>query len=97
VGLISLLALAVAHDALYGRRLAGAGRKAFVISAVIARALNVFVVGVQRCPKRPALMDIAPTQTAPPVASTPAIVLVVCSALGMNATSRLRDGLGRPI
>jgi hypothetical protein len=97
VGLISLLALAVAHYALYFRRLAGAWRKAFVISALIALYLNVFVLVVQLFQKMPALMEIAPTQTEAPFAITQAIVLIVFISLGISATSRFRNGLGRPI
>jgi hypothetical protein len=97
VGLISLLALAVANYTLYFRRLAGAWRKAFVISAVIALYLNVFVLVVQLFQKMPALMERAPTQAEPPFAITQAIVLVVFISLGISATSRFRDGLGRQI
>jgi hypothetical protein len=97
VGLISLLVLAVANYALYVQRLAGAWRKAFVISALIALYLNVFVLVVQLFQKMPALMDIAPTQTEAPFTITQAIVLVVFISLGMSAMSRFRDGLGRPI
>jgi hypothetical protein len=97
VGLVSLLALAVANYALYFQRLAGSWRTAFVISALLALYLNVFVLVAQLFQKMPALMEIAPTQTEPPFAITQAIVLVVFILLGIIAMSRFRDGLDRPL
>jgi len=88
VGLISLVVLAVANYALYFRRLAGAWRKAFVISTLIALYLHVFVLVVQLFQKMPALLEIAPTQTEPPFAITQAVVLVVFILLGIICTFR---------
>src|SRR5271170_2794530 len=47
VGVISLVVLAVAIYARYARRLAGVWRKTYVVTAVTALYLNVFVLVVQ--------------------------------------------------
>src|SRR6266404_2107877 len=65
VGIISLIVLAVAIYARYNRALAGGWRKTYVIGAVIALYLNVFVGIVQAFQKVPALKALAPTQTEP--------------------------------
>ena len=59
-GIISLILLAVALYALYGRSLAGGWRGAYVVSAIISLYLNVFVLVVQTFGKVPALAAIAP-------------------------------------
>src|SRR5215469_9296723 len=60
VGAISLLVLAVALFALYGRHLAGRWRAAFVVTATAALYLNVFVLVIQSFLKSPALHALAP-------------------------------------
>src|ERR1700761_4240216 len=47
LGIISLVVLAVSLFALYGKKLAGGWRTAFVITAVIAQWLNFFVLIAQ--------------------------------------------------
>src|SRR5713226_5570232 len=54
VGAISLVVLAIAILARYRRQLAGGWRRTYVISAVIALYLNVFVLVVQLFEKVPA-------------------------------------------
>src|SRR5467141_1556180 len=66
VGILSLLALAIAIFARYGRHLAGLWRRTYAIMAVIALYLNVFVLIVQLFQKVPALKAIAPTQSEAP-------------------------------
>jgi hypothetical protein len=61
VGAISLLVLAVALFALYGRHLAGRWRTAFVVTATFALYLNVFVLVIQSFIKIPALHGLAPS------------------------------------
>ena len=89
-GVISLFVLAVAIYARYSRRLIGAWRKTYVISAVFAFYLNVFVLVVQLFLKIPALKEIAPTQNDPPFRITQLVVLAVFIALGIAATIRFR-------
>jgi hypothetical protein len=60
IGAISLLILAVALFALYGRHLAGRWRTAYVITAILALYLNVFVLVIQSFIKIPALHALAP-------------------------------------
>src|SRR3989442_15084441 len=55
VGVISLIVLAVAIFARYTRQLAGAWRRSYVICAMTALYLNVFVLAVQLFEKVPAL------------------------------------------
>jgi len=93
VGAISILVLALAIYARYARRLDGNWRATYVIGAVIALYLNVFVLVVQSFLKVPALKALAPTQSEPPFAVTQLIVLVLFAALGAWATKRSRDDL----
>ena len=88
VGGISLVVLAVASYARYGRRLAGGWRAAYVIGAVVAFYLNVFVLIVQLFRRVPALTALAPTQSEPPFAIAQLGVLVLFIALGVMATKR---------
>jgi hypothetical protein len=60
VGAISLALLAVALLALYGRHLAGRWRTAYVVTAVAALYLNVFVLVTQSFIKVPVLHAIVP-------------------------------------
>ena len=90
LGIISLLVLAVAIFARYSRNLAGAWRKTYVISAVLALYFNVFVLVVQFFQKVPALKDIAPTQHEPPFQITQLIVLIIFVALGVLGALRFR-------
>src|SRR5271169_4442955 len=66
VGIISLVVLAVAILACYALHLTGAWRRIYVVSALIALYLNVFVAVVQAFLKVPTLKAMAPTQTEPP-------------------------------
>jgi len=91
VGIISLVVLAVAIFARYRRNLAGAWRKTYVISAVIALYLNVFVLIVQAFLKIPALKNIAPTPNDPPFKLTQLVVLATFIALGIVAAIRFRN------
>jgi hypothetical protein len=91
VGGISLLVLALAIYARSARRLQGAWRKVYVIGAVLALYLNVFVAVVQAFLKIPALHALAPTQTEPPFKVTQLAVLVLFVALGTIATIRCRE------
>ena len=60
VGAVSLIVLAVALFALYGRHLAGRWRAAYVITALLAFYLNVFVLVIQSFIKIPPLHALAP-------------------------------------
>jgi hypothetical protein len=90
VGIISLLVLAVAIFARYPRHLGGAWRWIYVVTAVIALYLNVFVGVVQAFLKVPALHAMAPTQTEPPFKLTQLAVLALFALLGIVAAIRFR-------
>jgi hypothetical protein len=89
-GIISIVALAIAIYARYPRQLAGAWRNAYVISAVFALYLNVFVLVVQLFLKVPWLKSLAPTQKEPPFAITQLAVLITFIVLGIFAVIRYR-------
>ncbi|SRR6266404_6459474 len=90
-GIVSLVVLAVAIFARYARHLVGAWRKTYVMSAVLALYLNVFVLIVQSFQKVPALKDLAPTQTEPPFKITQLLVLTLFVALAIIAVLRFRN------
>ncbi len=90
VGIISLLVLAVAVYARYPRQLAGHWRWIYVVTAVIALYLNVFVAVVQAFEKVPALKVMAPAQTEPPFKVTQLVVLALFVVLGIVAAIRFR-------
>jgi hypothetical protein len=92
VGIVSLIVLPVALFARYRRRMAGHWRTAYVVTAMIALYLNVFVLVVQSFLKVPALKVLAPTQSEPPFALTQLGVLVLFIVLGILATLRFRPG-----
>jgi len=91
VGIVSLLVLAVAIAARYAYRLRGFWRPTYVITAVVALYLNVFVLIVQTFLKVPALNASAPTQTEPPFAIIQLIALAAFILLGIMATIRFRE------
>ena len=88
VGIISLVALAIALFALYVRRLAGAWRWIYVVTAVFSLYLNCFVGVVQAFLKQPFLKPLAPTQTEPPFVIAQGAVLLVFVVLGILAVRR---------
>jgi uncharacterized protein YggT (Ycf19 family) len=89
-GIISMVVLAVACYARYGRHLAGAWRPVYVATAVLALYLNVFVLVVQAFLKIPALKALAPQQNEPPFAVAQGIVLLLFVLLGSRAARRFR-------
>jgi hypothetical protein len=88
VGIISLVVLAVAILARYAFHLANAWRWIYVVSAMIALYLNVFVAVAQAFQKVPALKAMAPTGSEPPFLVTQLIVLVLFVALTIVAAKR---------
>lgn len=91
VGVISLLLLAIALLARYGRHLAAGWRRAYVITASIALYLNCFVLVVQSFLKVPALHALAPTQKEPPFAIAQLVVLVLFVLLTVKAAKNFRE------
>jgi len=91
VGIISLVALAVTILARYAFHLAGKWRWIYVVGAVIALYLNVFVLIVQGFLKVPALKAMAPTQSEPPFLVTQLIVIALFVVLGIFAVKKFRN------
>jgi hypothetical protein len=96
VGIISLFVLAVAILARYAFHLEGAWRWIYVVTAVIALYLNVFVGIVQSFEKVPALKAMAPTQSEPPFVVTQLVALALFIVLAFFAARRFRIEPIRP-
>ena len=94
VGIVSLVALAVAIVARYVFHLAGAWRWIYVVCAGIALYLNVLVGVVQAFQKIPALTALAPNQTELPFVITQLVVLALFIALTIAAAKAFR---GEPV
>lgn len=90
VGIISCMILAVALFAYYIKRLIGAWRWIYVITAIAALYFNVFVLVVQSFIKVAALNALAPTQSEPPFAIAQAAVLVIFILIGIVAAITFR-------
>jgi hypothetical protein len=90
VGILSMLVLAVAILARYALHLAGVWRRIYVVSAVIALYLNVFVLIAQLFQKVETLRALAPNQSEPPFLLTQLVVLVLFVGIGIAATIKFR-------
>jgi hypothetical protein len=95
VGVISLVMLAVAILARYALHLAGAWRKTYVVTAVIALYLNVFVLIAQAFMKVPPLKAMAPTGSEPPFLISQLVVMVLFIALTIFAAIKFRNDPAR--
>ena len=93
VGILTLVLLAIAVGAYYLFRLAGAWRWIYVVTALMALYLDVFVGVIQSFMKIPAVHALAPTQSEPPFLVAQAVVLVLFVALGFFAVRRFRPAL----
>ena len=82
--------LAIALFAYYGKRLAGAWRWIYVVTAIASLYLNVFVVVVQSFVKVAALNALAPTQSEPPFAIAQAAVLAIFVLIAIAAAVTFR-------
>ena len=88
VGVLSLVVLAAAIVALYFFRLAGPWRWIYIVGAVLALYLNVFVAVVQAFQKLPRLAALAPTQSEPPFLIAQLVVMAIFIVLGVVAVKR---------
>ncbi len=91
LGILSLIALAIAILARYRYRLVGAWRRTYVITAAIALYFNVFVLIVQLFEKVPSLKAIAPTQSEPPFQVAQLAALLLFTALTIRAAIKFRS------
>jgi hypothetical protein len=90
VGILSLVVLAIVILARYVFRLAAAWRWIYVIGAMLALYLNVFVAVVQAFEKVPALKALAPTQQELPFLVAQLAVLVVFLGLTVLGVKRFQ-------
>jgi hypothetical protein len=90
VGILSLIALAVAIAARHVYHLAGSWRTTYVVTASLALYLNVFVLVAQLFQKVPSLKALAPTGTEPPFLGTELALLVIFIALTVFAVKKFR-------
>lgn len=88
LAIISLVVLAVAVYARYGKTLSGRWENRYVLTALVAQYLNVVVLVVQSFQKVPVALGVDPTQVA---AGMPVVQLVVLAgfvSLGWKSTHR---------
>jgi hypothetical protein len=90
IGILSLVALGVALVARYARHLEHSWRWIYVVCAVFALYLNVFVAVVQSFLKVPALHALAPTPKEPPFLVAQLLVMVIFVGIGIFAVKRFR-------
>ncbi len=90
VGALSLLVLGAGAYARYRQELAGRWRAIYVVAAVLALYLNVFVAVVQSFLRVPALRAMAPTQSELPFVITQGAVLAIFVGLSIAAVVRFR-------
>ncbi|HYM06420.1 MAG TPA: hypothetical protein VEU11_07650 [Terriglobales bacterium] len=95
VGIISLVVLAIAILARYSFHMAGQSRWIYVVTALIALYLNVFVLVVQSFEKVPALHALAPTQSEPPFLVAQLVVLALFIVLTILAVRKFHPDPGR--
>ena len=99
VGIISLVVLVVAILARYALHMRGPWRWIYVVCAMVALYLNVFVGVVQAFLRIPLLHAMAPQQTEPPFVVVQLVGLALFGLLTIVAATRFRpsdrdDGAG---
>jgi len=92
IAIISLVLLAIACIALYGMKLSGAWRWIYMLTALIALYLNVFVLVIQSFLKIGPLHALAPSvpPSEPPFAVVQGIILVFFVIAIIGAMRRFR-------
>src|ERR1700680_3022719 len=90
VGVISLVVLALALVARYVRHMEGSWRSIYVVCAMLALYLNVFVAVVQSFLKIPPVHALAPTQKEPPFLVAQLGVMAIFVFIGILAVKKFR-------
>jgi hypothetical protein len=85
LGILSIIVLSIAIFARYPKKMAGAWRRTYVITAMIAFYFNFFVLVAQSFEKIPALHDLAPTQSDPPFKIAQLAVLIIFATVTVIA------------
>jgi hypothetical protein len=96
IGIVSLVLLAIACVALYGTKLSGAWRWIYVLSAMVALYLNIFVLIIQSFLKLGPLHALAPSvpPSEPPFAIVQGILLLFFIIVIIGAVRRFRPIAG---
>jgi hypothetical protein len=94
VAIISLVVLAIAILARYSFHMVGKWRWIYVVTAIIAEYLNVFVLVVQSFEKVPALHAMAPTGSEPPFLVAQLVAMAIFIVLTIFAVKKFRPELG---
>jgi hypothetical protein len=97
LGIFSLILLAIALYARYGRNMMGGWRKTYVITAMLALYLNVFVLVAQLFQKVPGLKALAPKGSEPPFLIAQSVVLILFILLTNRAIKSFRGEALRPV
>jgi K+-transporting ATPase A subunit len=90
VTILSLVLLAVAIFALYGRHIAGPWRAVYIVAAMLSLYLNVFVLVVQMFARMPQLKALAPNGNEAAFVITQVLVLAAFVWLIHAAVKRFR-------
>jgi hypothetical protein len=90
VGIISLVVLLIAILARYAFGLSGAWRPAYVVTALVAQWLNVFVLIAQLFMKVNTLHALAPNGSEPPFLIAQTVVMVLFIIVGIAALRQFR-------
>jgi hypothetical protein len=93
LGVLSLIALAIALFALYARHLSGGWRRTYAITSMIAQYFNVFVLVAQLFEHVPALHALAPTASEPPFMVAQLLLLILFVVLITAAAKRFHSSL----
>ncbi len=94
VAIISLVVLAIAVLARYSFHMVGKWRWIYVVTAMIALCLNVFVLVFQSFEKVPALKAMAPTQSEPPFLVAQLAVMAIFIVLTIFAVKKFHPDMG---
>ena len=97
LGIFSLILLAIALYARYGRNMMGGWRKTYVVTAMLALYLNVFVLVAQLFQKVPGLKALAPKGSEPPFLIAQSVILILFILLTNRAIKSFRGEALRPV
>jgi hypothetical protein len=96
VGIIDLVAVAIAGVALYGSRLKGPARWIYVVGALLGLYFNCFVLVAQGFQKVAFLHQYAPTGKEPAFAAAQGVLLVLFVAFGVGALRKFHPLIAGP-
>ncbi|HTP85926.1 MAG TPA: hypothetical protein VMJ34_03220 [Bryobacteraceae bacterium] len=92
LGILSLITLAVAALAYWGKRLQDRWTRTYAIAATVALYFNVFVLVVQAFKHVPVLNQLAPKGAEPPFQISQLVVLLLFIVIGIRAVKGVKKG-----